>query len=403
MFTTGSKLLIGGSVFATVAALVYGISQNEALGVVGLISAALALAVLAGFNVWARDSNLSATDTTVIATSDAATNPPGASIWPMVFALGGAVLVVGLITQQTVFTVGIIIIIAAGAQWMVQDWAEAAAGDRAVAAKVRSRIANPLEYALLGVVSVGLIAVAFSRVMLWLSKTNTVITFAVLAMVIACIGFFFAFRPSIKRGAIGGALGIGAVVIVASGVAAGVDGERDIHVHETTGDDAAYVCDSAEKFEADKNASQTVATKASTYTITLTESGELTYDVPGPLVTGSDVMDLPRSNPNNIVFRNDSDEERRLTLDLGLATVEEEAEDEEASGHGGEEGLETLKGESVEKSDRLLQCTTLLEPGGAQLLTVKIDVPSIDPEIADAGGYRFYVPGTDAELGLYVP
>ncbi len=42
MFTTGSKILIGGSVLATVAAIVYGVSQNEALGIVGLISAAIA-------------------------------------------------------------------------------------------------------------------------------------------------------------------------------------------------------------------------------------------------------------------------------------------------------------------------------------------------------------------------
>ena len=101
MFTTGSKLLIGGSVLATVAAIVYGVSQNEALGIVGLISAAIALSLIAAFNVWARDSNLSALDATVVATSDAATEPPDASIWPMVFAVGGATVLVGLVTQQT--------------------------------------------------------------------------------------------------------------------------------------------------------------------------------------------------------------------------------------------------------------------------------------------------------------
>jgi len=405
MFTTGSKLLIGSAVLATVAAIVYGVSQNEALGIVGLISAALALSLIATFNVWARDSNLSAMDTTAIATSDAATEPPGSSIWPMVFAVGATVVLVGLVTQQTVFTIGLVIVAAAGAQWMVQAWAEAATADSTVANDVRSRLANPLEYPLLGALSVGLIAYAFSRVMLWLSKTNTVIAFSVLATVVACVAFFFAFRPSIKRGAISGVLGLGAVAIVTTGVAAGVDGERDIHVHETTGSDAAYVCDSDLKFEADKKASETVGMKASTYTITLTESGELTYDVPGALVTGSDVMDLPRSNPNNIVFRNDSGKKHRLTVDLGLAPVDEEAEEEahDDDGHGGEEGPETLDGETVDKSDRLLQCTTLIEPGGAQLLTLEVDVPSIDPSIIDAGGYRFYVPGTDAELGLYVP
>ena len=51
---------------------------------------------------------------------------------------------------------------------------------------------------------------------------------------------------------------------------------------------------------------------------------------------------------------------------------------------------------------RNVACTTLLESGAVQLLTLKIAEPSFafadDPE-----AYRFYVPGTDAELGLFVP
>jgi hypothetical protein len=49
-------------------------------------------------------------------------------------------------------------------------------------------------------------------------------------------------------------------------------------------------------------------------------------------------------------------------------------------------------------------CTTLIDGGAAQLLTLVVGVPSIDPNIADdPEAYRFFVPGTDAELGLYVP
>jgi hypothetical protein len=401
MFTTGSKILIGGSVLATLAAIVYGVSQNEALGIVGLISAAIALGLLAGFNVWARDSNLSATDTTAIATSEAAVEPPGASIWPMLFAVGATTVLLGLVTQQSIFTIGVIILLAAGAQWMVQAWAESASADSAVNADVRNRVANPLEYPLLGAVAVGVIAFAFSRVMLWLSKTNTVFAFVILATVIALIAFFFAFRPSVKRGAISAALGLGAVAIVASGVAAGVDGERDIHEHETTSTAAAEgLCASPEEGEYDENASQTISMKSSTYTITLTELDELKYDVPGPVEAGAEAMVLPRSNTNNIVFRNDSDEERRLTYDFRALTEDESAEVEakEGESHGGE-------GESDEAHstvERLQQCTTLLESGGAQLMTLLIDEPSISPSNDDEA-FRFFVPGTDAELEVMVP
>ena len=383
MFTTGSKLLIGGSVLATVAAIVYGVSQTEALGIVGLISAAIALAMIAAFNVWARDSNLSAMDTTAVATSEAATQPPGPSIWPMVFAVGAATVLVGLVTQQTVFTIGVIILLAAGAQWMLEAWAEDASADSTLNSAVRSRVANPLEYPLAGAILFGAIAFSFSRVMLWLSKTNTVIAFSILATVVALIAFYFAFRPSVKRGAISGVVVVGALAIVASGVAAGVDGERDIHAHETIGDAAAEgLCSSPEAGDYDKNASQTVATKAGTFTVRLTASGELDFDVPG-FVDAQESLWLPRSNPNNIIFRNDSDEDRRLTYDFRALTDEE------------------MQGQPAELT-RLQQCTTLVESGGAQLLTLLLPEPSISATNDDEA-FRFFVPGTDAELEVLVP
>lgn len=408
MFTTGSKLLIGSSVLATIAAVVYGVTQNEALGIVGLVSAALALALLAGVNVWARDSNLSAMDATAVATSEASDGPPGASVWPMVFALGAATILLGLVSQQSIFTIGMVILLAAGAQWAVQAWAEAASSDGEINAAVRGRLANPLEYPLLGAVAVGGIAYSLSRVMLWLSKTNTVIAFAVVATIVACIAFFFANRPTVKRGAIGGALSVGAIAIVASGVAAGVDGEREIHEHETVASlSLKGFCASPEPEEADEDASQTVATKSNTYTISLTSSGELTFDVPGPVESGATELSLPRSNPNNIVFRNDSGEERRLSVDLGMLTEDElaeiaAAESEEGHEEGdGEEG-DGEEGGHDEPFDRRQVCTTLVEDGGAQLMTLIIGVPSI--EFADDDeAYRFFVPGTDAELGLVVP
>lgn len=396
MFTTGSKLLIGSAVLAALATLMYIVTQNEALGIVGLVSATVALAFVAGVNVWTRDANLSAMDSVAVSTSEAAADPPGPSIWPLVFALGGVVVAVGLVTQQTVFTVGLIVLLAAGAQWMVQAWAERASADGNVNAAVRSRLANPLEYPLMGAIAVGGIAFSFSRVMLWLSKTNTVIAFVVLATLVALVAFFFAARPSVQRGAIGGVVAVGALAIVAGGVAAGVDGERDIHEHGIIADTAREVCDSTEPLEVDENASQTVASKASTWTITLTADDTLVYDVPGPVVEGATAIDLPRSNANNIVFRNESGEERRLTADLGPLTDDELAADAEAEaedeGHGDE-------GEHGELSDHRLLCTTLVEDGGAQLLTLTIDVPSA----AVDGGYLFRVPGTDAALELIVP
>ena len=58
MFTTGTKFLIGSTVVASLAALAYGVTQDGVMGTIGLISAALALAFLAGVNIYTRDSNV---------------------------------------------------------------------------------------------------------------------------------------------------------------------------------------------------------------------------------------------------------------------------------------------------------------------------------------------------------
>ena len=90
MLPNGSKLLIGGAVLATVAAIVYGLTQEGSLGTVGLIFAAAALAFLAGVVVYTREADVSAMDSGALTDSPAAVPPPGDSIWP---AVSGVVLV----------------------------------------------------------------------------------------------------------------------------------------------------------------------------------------------------------------------------------------------------------------------------------------------------------------------
>ena len=72
MFTTGSKLLIGSAFAAALFALVYGVTQDGSLGTIGLISAAVGLALLAAINVFVRDSNVSAMEPEAFEASAAA-------------------------------------------------------------------------------------------------------------------------------------------------------------------------------------------------------------------------------------------------------------------------------------------------------------------------------------------
>ena len=381
MFTTGSKFLIGASVLAAISAIAYGVAQDGVMGTVGLASAAIALAFLAGINIYTRDCNIWDDEISSVETAPAAARPPANSIWPMAFALGGAVLTVGLVTYQAVFIIGVVLLLAAGAEWTAEAWAERASADAAYNAEVRSRIANPLEFPLAAAIGIGIIVYAFSRIMLWLSKTNTVIAFSVLGVIIITVAFLIAYRPGLKSKAAVGAIAVGVLALVAGGAAAGLDGEREIKEHETTEgltEEGVEICLSTEAFEADEKASQSVAASANVAAeITLTEDGVFELNVVGPLAEGSDVVTLPRSNPNNVIFINESDEERRLSVDL---TVPPAA--------------------AAEDEGPLLKCTTLVEPGGRQNITLTIGAPSF----AAPDGYFFFVPGVEsARLELIVP
>ncbi len=382
MITTGNKLLIGATVLTTVAAIAYGVTQEGALGTTGLASAAVALAFVTAMNLYLRDSNVS-TDPAEVATASAAIPAPGRSVWPFLMALGGVTIVVGLVSYQAIFIIGLVAVLAGGAQWTVQAWSEGASSDRIYDAEVRDRVANSLEYPLLGAIGIGIIVYAFSRIMLWLSKTNTVVAFSVVAGVVLIFAFLFALRPSIKSGVVGTLTGLLAIGIVAGGAAAGVDGERDIHVHETTGDLALEgLCESPEETEADENASQTVANTANLAARVTLDDGGLEATVVGSNGEAVDPVVFPRSNPSNVLFTNRTSEPRRLSLDLGPADAEE--------GEGDGEG----------HADRIQACTTLVEENSQQLLTFTIGVPSIAVE----GGYRFFVPGVEgAELAVDVP
>lgn len=383
MITTGSKLLIGATVLTTLAAIAYGVTQDAVLGTLGLASAAVALAFLTTMNMYLGDSNVAA-DTESVTTVGAALVAPGRSIWPFVLAFGSVTIVVGLISYQAIFIIGVVAVLAAGAQWTVQAWAEGASADRTYNAEVRSQISNTLEFPLLGAIGVGIVVYAFSRIMLWLSKTNTVVAFTVVATLVLIVAFLFAYRPSIRTGGVIAVSSLAVVGIIAGGVAAGLDGERDIHRHETVEELAPEgICASPEEFEFDENASQTVSMKSNVAArIRLTADGELVATVPGSSGEFIDPISFPRSNPSNIIFSNESDEPRRLTLDLG--PVEEGREEEQ-------------EGESHAANEQT--CTTLVEDGGEQLLTVTIGVPSL----AVPGGYHFFVPGVEsADLELVV-
>lgn len=382
MITTGSKFLIGAAVLAVVSAIAYGVTQDGVMGTIGLVSAAVALSFLAGVNIYTRDCNYWADEIESLETAPAAVRAPADTVWPFAFALSATVIAVGLVTVQAVFVIGVVLLLVSGAEWTAEAWAQRASGDPAYNAEVRNRMANPLEFPVGAAIAIGIVIYAFSRIMLGLSKTGTTIAFSIVGALIIALAYVFAARPGRSKAAVA-AVSAGALVVIAGGAVAGFGGEREIDEYDTTAglnQQGVEICTSPEKFKADEKASQSIGNaSAAAATITLGDDGVLTYRLNGPSAQGADGITLPRSNPNNIVFRNESSEARRLSVDLGTRPADDEGADDEVPYYA---------------------CTSLVEEGGVQNITLIVSVPSL----AFEDGYSFFVPGVEsARLNLFVP
>jgi hypothetical protein len=376
MFTTGSKLLIGSAFAAALFATVYGITQQEPLGTIGLISAAVGLTLLAAINVFARDSNVSAMDHGAFEASAAARNSAQPTLWPLLIGLAGTTITLGLITNRTFFILGVAALLAGGLGWLVQNWSEQRSVDPTFNSRARNALVDPLELPIVGAVGAGIIIYAFSRVMLGLpSKTATVIAFGVVAAVVLFVGALIGLKRGVSRTTLTGTFGVAAVVLIAGGAVAGLKGEREIHPHETPGDIAEADECGPEETEVDERASQTVAGKASVAAEIIFDGEALTFDLEGDYDDAA-TLTVPRATPANILFRNESNDDVRLAIEMHPRL---------------DDTGQPIGPERV--------CTPLGEPDSTQFLTLYFAMPSY----AVPDGYFFTVPGTDARLEVIVP
>ena len=137
-------------------------------------------------------------------------------------------VVIGLVTYPVVFVFGIVALLAATIEWMMQAWSERASGDAEYNSEVRERFAHPAEFPLLAALGFGVIVYSFSRIMLWLSKEGGPAVFGVIAALVLGAGFLVAFRRNLDTKVVGGVAAVAVIALVAGGVAAALDGEREI-------------------------------------------------------------------------------------------------------------------------------------------------------------------------------
>lgn len=380
MFTTGSKLLIGATAISLITAIVFGITTDGPvawMGTISLISLTAALGVVTGMVIFTRDANVRLSEVDATVSSAAAQPRPGNSMWPLVSALGALMLVIGIVTTTMVFYLAAAVLLAGIVEWMIQAWAERASADGNYNRRVRGRMLHPAEFPVLALLGAIVIAIPFSRIMLFLSKEAGPIAFIIIASVVLLAGFVFAAKPSMRRGLIGGVTALGAVALVGTGAVMAIDGPRKLHVLETVEMDPG-VCLSNAETEADDDSSQTVGAKSNVAATVILEDGRLRAEVIG-MPGEQQVVTLPRSNPSNIIFRNLDTETVRLTVNLGSFPT-------------------TVDGQTV--NEQPVTCTQLVEQGGQQLLSLTFFKSSI----ASATPYSFTVPGlTDSSIEIVVP
>ncbi|MFZ9601781.1 MAG: hypothetical protein ACO3AB_04765, partial [Ilumatobacteraceae bacterium] len=193
MFSTGFKYFFGVTVLSIVA-LIMSLALFEKLALVGVaISFLIAVgALLAGLSAFTSDGTTRDANTS---TSELVTQ----SIWPLISAIGVVFLGLGLVTSSVVFFGGIVVLLAAISEWMVQAWSERASTDLAHNTAARKRLLNPIEFPVLAAVGLGVIIFAFSRIMLTVDKSTGAVLFIVAGALVLVAGSLFAIKPNMKR------------------------------------------------------------------------------------------------------------------------------------------------------------------------------------------------------------
>ncbi|MFM8688059.1 MAG: hypothetical protein ACKODR_04770, partial [Acidimicrobiaceae bacterium] len=306
MFSTGFKYFFGVTVLSVVA-LIMSLALFEKLALVGVaISFLIAVgALLAGLSAFTSDGTTRDANTS---TSELAAK----SMWPLVSAIGVVFLGLGLVTSSVVFFGGIVVLLAAISEWMVQAWSERASTDVAHNTAARKRLLNPIEFPVLAAVGLGVVIFAFSRIMLTVEKSTGAILFIVAGALVLVAGSLFAMKPNMKR-SVGAAICVlGALGIVAGGVAGAVSGEREELVEAAAeGHFSHPECGPEESKYFEKLAEGTLSLRSSVLATVVYQDGELLANVQGVNAPQKSIT-VARSNPTNIIFRNATHGEFRL-------------------------------------------------------------------------------------------
>ena len=371
MFSTGFKYFLGVTVLS-VAALIMSLFVLDQVAIAGVAISMLIVvsALLAGIAVVTRDGQ------TTTATPDASKELVTQSMWPLVSGVGVVLLAVGLVTSSLVFFAGLIVLLAALAEWMVQSWSERASKDTNYNALARKRLLNPIEFPVLAALGLGVVIYSFSRIMLTVNKTTGASLFIVFGSLVLIGGILFAVKPDLKRSLVVTICVLGAVGIFVAGIFSATNGVREELVAAKAESHELPECGAERSEHFDKDATGTLSLRSSIDATIELVDGKLAARVVGFNQPQNSVT-IRRSTSTNFIFHNMDSNEYRLVANLGTRKL---AEPEGAT-------------------EKNLVCTQLTAQGSEQSLVLKIDKPAMV-----GTSYTLSVPGIEGQsIELVVP
>lgn len=233
MVNTGSRFWFGVTALGFIGAVVYFLaSGGEKYGTLVLGFTAAAAAMLGVASIALRDGNVA------LAAADGPGQERAAPIvprfpaaWPAVAALGTGVTVVGLAAGGALLYVGLGILGITLIEWMVQSWAERVTTEPDVNRRLRNRVMFPVEIPVVALLGIAVAVIAFSRVLLAVSKTGSTVIAIVVASVIFGVGILLNARPRVSSSLLTVVVVLGAVGLLAGGIVSAVAGEREFEDH----------------------------------------------------------------------------------------------------------------------------------------------------------------------------
>lgn len=377
MFKVGSKLFLGLTGFSALTLVAYLIFvERLALGGVAL---SMVFATLVGLSaiviiVNDGDNEVQPRDASLVR----------ASMWPLVTVVGVVLLILGLVVAQVYFIFGIVVVLAALTEWLVQAWSESASDDAAHNDSARRRLLHPIEFPVIATLGLGVIIFAFSRIMLAISKSAGAVAFMVLSSLVLLVGAIVALRPALKSAIVSGICVVGAVGIVAGGIAGQGAGLRsDLVEAAEEGHYTHRECGEEKSKYFDKKAMKTLSLRTNPVAIIELRDGVLSAVMTGFNEPQKSVS-VPRGNPVTFIFRNFDAAERRMVASLGAAMGTGTESSSEKEGH----------------SNANETCTQLIPQGAEQALTITYAKPSI----AQVEPLTLTVPGVEGQaIEVVVP